>query len=398
MGKVKIPYYVVIKGHGYWRPKKEMREQFGFAMVRCGRDGPAAWAVAQTWAQRWQRVRRGEDTAPNAINAKQTRDQIDEARFYPPGSIGEAFRRFRKTDPWRKKAKATRDEWWRVWDHIQPFLGDIDPSTVTLEDISAIRGNVESRISLREAHRVIKVWRALWVIMAALKYCRLDEDPSFGLVNNAAKPRKAKWDEGEVVRLAKAAWRMGYSGLAAVIGVSWDTQLSPVDVRGLTAAQKVVDARGLAFILERAKTGRAAIGTLSRRTERIVDTYIDSLGFELHDNAPIFRSRGYVPTKKGGRPRIGSPYTKDSLGDDFRTVRAAVFGPEEKRKLSDFRRSGAIEALVGGADAETISAKMANTLSVSNELHHTYLPVEISKVREADQARITGRRKHRENK
>jgi hypothetical protein len=57
-----------------------------------------------------------------------------------------------------------------------------------------------------------------------------------------------------LVLLAKGAWRAGYRGLAAVIATSWDTQLSPVDVRGLTAAQAVKDSQGLAFMLDRAKT------------------------------------------------------------------------------------------------------------------------------------------------
>jgi len=68
----------------------------------------------------------------------------------------------------------------------------------------------------------------------------------------------------------------------------------------------------------------------------IVDAYIAGLGVELLANAPIFRNRS------------GRPYSKDTLGDDFRVVRAAVFGLAENRTLADFRRSGAIEAAAGG--------------------------------------------------
>ena len=45
MGRVKIPYYVVVKGRGYWRPHPRMRT-LGFQIVRCGADGPEAWAIA----------------------------------------------------------------------------------------------------------------------------------------------------------------------------------------------------------------------------------------------------------------------------------------------------------------------------------------------------------------
>src|SRR3984893_18605067 len=139
-------------------------------------------------------------------------------------------------------------------------------------------------------------------------------DPSLGIRNSTPAPRQALWREGEVVRLAKVAWRMGFKGLAAAIATGWDTQLSPVDIRSLTPAQGVRDPRGLTFLLERAKTGRAAAGTLSRRSEMIVDFYIAGLGVELLANAPIFRNRS------------GGPYSKDTLGDDFRVVRSAVFG------------------------------------------------------------------------
>jgi len=50
--------------------------------------------------------------------------------------------------------------------------------------------------------------------------------------------------EGEIARAAKWAWRMEYYGLAAVIAVAWDTQLSPGDMRALRASQMVKGALG----------------------------------------------------------------------------------------------------------------------------------------------------------
>ena len=43
MADIKIAFYVVKKGYGYWQPTKEMRE-IGFVSVPCGEDGPEAWA------------------------------------------------------------------------------------------------------------------------------------------------------------------------------------------------------------------------------------------------------------------------------------------------------------------------------------------------------------------
>lgn len=366
MGSVKIPYYVVHKGFGYWQPKKSMRA-LGFASVPCGKDGPEAWARARLAHERWLSYLATDERKP---------------ALPPSGSLGEAFRRYRETAEWSvKKAARTREEWERCWRRIEPVFGDVKPSTVTLEHISAFRQIIATTVSQREAHRCIKIWRALWQVAAALKFCAKDADPSFGVRNTEPTPRSAAWSEGEVVRLVKAAWRSRYYGLAALISTGWDTQLSPVDLRGLTTSQSIQDAQGLAFVLARAKTGRAAYGTISRRTERIVNAYIAQLGAELLANAPIFRNRS------------GRAYSKDTLGDDFRDVRAIVFGDNEKRTLADFRRSGAIEAIRGGAEVEALSAKMANDLDTSRSLHKTYAPVDLSTVRQVDAARRQGRRK-----
>jgi hypothetical protein len=70
----------------------------------------------------------------------------------------------------------------------------------------------------------------------------------------------------------------------------------------------------------RAKTGRAAIGTISQRTERLVGAYFSSLATERHPDAVLFRNRS------------GGSYRDDTLGDDFASVRELAF-PGDKRRL-----------------------------------------------------------------
>src|SRR6185312_15495956 len=132
-----------------------------------------------------------------------------------------------------RKAPRTREEWWRVWKWIKPVFADCDPRTVTFAEISAWRQMIEDKVSLREAHRCLKIWRALWKVMAALGYCVRDADPSLGVRNRAAKGRSQTWAEGEAVRMFKGAWRLKYYGLGALIAVVGDTQLSPGDARTL---------------------------------------------------------------------------------------------------------------------------------------------------------------------
>jgi hypothetical protein len=396
MGKIRIPYYDVSSyGAGYWRPSKLMR-QHGFVTVTCGRDGPEAWSIAQEWWERWQRVKTGREPSPYDIRRPGSNPEaIFAKRVYPPVSLGHAFGRFRRTHEWKEKAPRTREEWDRAWTRIDPFFGDADPNAVTMEHVDAFRAHVARTVSEREAHRIIKIWRALWKKAAALKYCDRDADPSLGLTNRAAQPRQAVWSEGEVVRLVKAAWRSGYHGLAIAMALAWDTQLSPVDVRKLTLSDLKRDRYGPVFIVSRAKTGRAAAGTVSPRTARLLEAYVTGMG-ETSSTAPLVQSRGH--SKGDGRPWVARPYTKDTLAKDFRVIRSLVLGHKESRTLADLRRSGAVEAMTGGATAEDLSQKMANPLSASNALHKTYNPVDLAAVRQADAHRKTGRRRIRENK
>ena len=368
MGRVKIPYYIIRNGRGFWQPTRAMRDA-GLEAVACGQDGPDAWRKAAECLARWREYAATKQRAPVIPRV-------------PAGSLAEAFQRYRGTPEWAGKAPRTREEWERAWVHIGRVFGDVRPHTVMLEHISGFRGMVEGKVSRREAHRCIKIWRALWRVAAAMGYCQRDADPSLGVRNKEPERRQALWTALDVAMLAKGAWRAGYRGLAAVIAVAWDTLLSPVDVRLLTPAQRSIDK--LLFIVARAKTGRAANATISRRTSRVLDAYLAQLGAKIARDAPIFRNRA------------GHAYSKDTLGDDFRKVRAAVFGPTESRTLADFRRSGAVEALRGGASAELIGNKLANDFASSANLQKTYAPVDLATVREADKARRKGREERRE--
>lgn len=420
VGSVKIPYYYPRKVdkagklHGYWIPCLARRSKksgqieptimakLGFKIVDCGEDGPRAWAIAESWNAKWQEAFAAFKSGQSVAKPGQTQ------KVYPPGSLGEAFTRYKALSTWTTKATGTRAEWEDVWTRrIDPVFGDVAPSTVSLEDLDLWYGGSQDgkiagllqKIGVREAHRAMKIWRALWRVAGALKYCDAEQDPSLGIRRKTPTARSAIWTEGEAVRLIKAAWRMGYRGLAAALAVAWDTSLSPVDVRTLTTAQLKGDAQGSFFVRDRTKTGEGAIGTLTKRTQRLLAVYMETLPPDLIPSAPIFYTRGSQAGPKGGRPRPPAPYTKDTLGDDFRIVRVAVFGKTEAgkggRKIMDFRRSGLVEAVAGGAAVETIAAKAANSIDQNKELEKTYLPNQAAVVRIADAARVKGRQRLR---
>jgi hypothetical protein len=384
LGRIKIPYYFVKpSGRAYWRPTKSMRLR-GFHLIPLGQDGPTAWSVAEEWNRKWQAVRRGE-APPLTDLSKLSADEAEAARQYPPGSIGAAFQRYIRTAEWSARALSARNKiWWPAWFRIRDMWGDVAPDTITFEMISRWRAALEKKHGRGLAHKTIRVWRAFWKIMLGMKVAHT-ADPSIGVRNRAPAPRWQRWSEGEAVRLVKVAWRQGYRGVACIVAVSWDTGFSPVDARTLAQRHRVeIDGR-LVFDRQadgRAKTGRAAIGTLCKRTERLVSAYLSEMGTVLLPDAMLFRTRS------------GAAYIEATLSHDFAAVRAIAF-PGDKRRLMDMRRSGVVEAIAGKADPLGLSAKLANSINRSNALHKTYAPVDIEAVRNTDEARLRGRRKMR---
>jgi hypothetical protein len=85
------------------------------------------------------------------------------------------------------------------------------------------------------------------------------------------------------------------------------------------------------------------------------------------------------------RTQSGHAYSREILRHDFTAARAIVFSGEE-RQLRDMRRSGTVEAIVGGTGPLGSAAKLANSFDRSSTLHKTYAPIELEAVRETDSA------------
>jgi hypothetical protein len=403
MGHDKIRYFVYLKGRWRWRTTEAMRKA-GFRIVTMGKGGPHRDADGNPAAsvedkrraialnEEWDAYRTG----------GQPRQQIDRPSFIK-GSVADGYyramdlreaERANKGIVWTKE-QHSRDDWPRAWKWIGPAFGDCDPKTIQPEhflkrnpktsEVTGLLAEVEKTVSVSERHRVIKVWRALWKKMATMGYCVKDADPTLSIRNSAPDPRQAAWQRREVMQRVQRAWRMGYYGLAACMATAWDSMCSPVDVRTLTPSQIRGDATGVWFAIDRAKTGKAAMATLTPWSTAILLAYVEKLGVDLAPNAPIFRNRS------------GAPYSKDTLGDDFRDVRD-TFDKADRRQLADMRRSGAIEGDAGGGSVADQSNKMANTIAANKRLRHTYNPVNAASVRRFDEARALGAKKLKEQK
>ena len=382
---VKIPYSIVIRGNRFFQPKGRML-RLGFRPMALGPDGEASRRLALGLYERWLAVREGRAQPEPDAGAKRSREEACAARVYPRGSVGAAWQEWVRSDEWRRKAPGTRNKiWWEAWTkRIEPAFGDMPPDMITMADISLWRAKVEKASGADTAHKALKVWRAFWRVMTAMRYTQLT-DPSAKVVNKAPPPRVHRFHHGEAMRLAKHAWRMGYEGLACIVAVAWDTGFAPVDCRTLCVRHRSEDPGNGRLVFDRtgegrSKTGVAVVGTTSRFTDWLARRYFARFAADPVGDAPLFRTR------------TGVRYGESRLGNDFAKVREAAM-PGDKRQLRDMRRSGVLEAFAGDAKPENVAAKFGNTIGRSNTLFRTYNPVDLEKVRLADEKRLKGRRK-----
>jgi len=383
---VKIPYVVTKKSGIYWQPRPISKNGNGKPVYIQGFE-PRRLYGDKTRSPLEQGLALYEDMQRHLRDAVDV--QQNNTKRWPKGSIGEAFDRYTKTSEWRRKSQGTRDEWEkRVWYRISPLIGDLAPSSITLEAIGDIRDAIEETVSMREAHRVIKVWRALWNVMAAMGYCQRDADPSKALINRNAPARQERWSGREIIRIGCSAWRAGDKGLAAIMAVMWSGMMSPVDARLLTPACRLKNQQGKllsAFHFNRAKTGEQTIAPLTRRSEAVLMAYMGTMNVIALDD-PLFR------TAKGG-----VPFTKNILGKTFKKYRDALY-PNDTRTLADIRRSGATEASVGDVEGYKLGMAMGNGIANTKSLRKTYMVGTEAVVNPVNEARRIGRKRINENK
>jgi hypothetical protein len=372
--EVKLRYTVKRRGKLFWQPTPEMKE-LGFEPMPLGSDGPEAHAKAAKLAAAWDK-------------AKEERGKVTS---YPPGTFGAYWDRMRgkKDKPsewWRKKGKRTREDYERAWAYIdtwrpeqgRPTFSRTVISQITTELCESFFAYMEAEHSPRERWRAIKSLKVLLadaVVRLRLGY----ESPAKKLTNPQPAGRSAIWLGAEIELHARKAWEMEFKGLSLGIRLAWETMFSPVDIWTLTKRQMKRDAHGWYIHRERTKTDKEAFAALSDGLAADLLAYMKAQPFEYTDDTPILRQRN------------GNAYrSKDTFGDDFRTVRKAI-NPDETRMLLDIRRSANVEADAAGADKKTMGELLANGLADNKFLDETYTPPTVAKAREVAKQRVEGR-------
>ena len=287
----------------------------------------------------------GQDTsgeAPSpAMVANLSPEQSEELTIYPPRSLGEAFRaigarkngRARRRAPGRLVAlleahragvRRLRSAYRHAGDHQRVAQGDRG-------DRLAARGS-----SLPEdlANTVEGVGRARLL----RSRCR-------------SGARRA-----QQCRKGPVRWRMGYYCLAAVIAVSWDTQLAPGKVRALRASQLGAESPERRFS-QSAEDGRPDW----RRAQRPLWPCWPPTSKSSASRGAVLRSAEPAKLPQAVRRALLVRHAGRRLS---RSSRRRVRPGRARTIGQDFRPSGAVEAIVGGAKSEHLAHAMDNSRKV----------------------------------
>lgn len=366
----------------FWEPG-QFGVRHGFAhSVPLGVDGPDAKKKAIEWNAKLDSVRK----------AKQAGEESP--RRYPAFSLGSFYEAFRETEAWAQMAPRTREDYDRVWPHIEKRFGHTRVDQISADDSERFHVDIhpahkpnkkrdpEGKLKLpwNTANRVLKIWRSL--LAALVTYKQITPPAPVGRVTNPTPPgRDAIWLHDEVMRLVEVANsdELKLYGMAAAIRVAWDAMFSPIDVFKLPVGgfrNATHDIR-----TKRQKSQRNVYTSVSNDTVIALGKYLDRLekaGLSTAPDAPLIRDK------------VLKPYAnKKRFEADFRIVREKAF-PGDKRQMLDLRRSAITEGRMGGASLEDLGTTAANNLSTDALLQSTYAHGANAKVWDA---RAAGRSK-----
>lgn len=362
----KPPYYRVRNGRAFFELGKARANQSGMrASYPLGSDGESAKVYGRELYNKYCRALMMPSTPPK-VN-------------YKRGSLGHWFVKFKEKPRYDKLADATKREYDFYWtQYIGPSLANEPLNKVTPAMFEQFHLKTEAKYGSDVRWHAVKVARAIF--NSAVKYHILDRSPCMALPNTKPTPRAAYWLAHEVRQLIRTASENGYDAMSLGIRLSWETLMSPVDVRTLTFTNLHHDGVGPYIETFRRKTGAAVYAVITQSLYDDILAYVDALPVSPLPDTPFLRTT-----------RSQAAYTKVRFTDEFAKVRALAFGSGEKRRLMDIRRSGNLEADLGGASAEDRAEILANALDKDSRLEATYTPLTITKARKIAVQREAGR-------
>jgi len=362
----RIPYYSVVNGRAFFRLGKNKADRAGmlssYPLGKASRSTERA-AIELYW--QWQ------DKSGRATPKKQ------EGK-YPRGTLGHWYLKYRNLDDFKSLSKSSLADWDYAWRHIEKRLSMIRIDRITPMVFADFYHEIDREYTENNRWKIIKYSRALF--NAAVRYGVIDKSPCLVVKNPQPAGRSQIWFSHEIKTLIETANHMGHESISLAIELLWETLLSPIDVRKLPLSALKKDNQGFYIETIRSKTQKPVYAHISQGLGERLEAYISGLGFSLHPDQPILRTK-----------RDGSAYLKARLGSEFSKVRSKAFGPDEKRQMRDIRRSGNVEADLGGASPEDRAEILANTLHKSSVLEGVYTPPTVAKARKLAKNRAIGR-------
>lgn len=365
MGEDRPRYYRTDKAgrNAFWAPGK-FAEQYGFPKSQpLGPDGPDAKSAAIKWNERLDAER------------KRRRAGEEKPSRYKPKTIGAFYEAFQHTESWAQMEKRTREDYERAWPVIEKRFADTLIKALSPDDSEKFHVDIHPahtpspkrdpkgklKLPWNQAHRVLKVWRAL--LNAMVEYDVRASAPIGRVPNPSPTGRRAVWVHDEVMKLAETACWGGHLGMAIAIRLAWASMLSPVDVWSLPLSGWAYSPGASEVNTARAKTDAPVLAAVDDDTADLIEAYLALIGerTKLEADLPLVRQANLRPFPD-----------KNRFGKIFRLVREAAF-PGDARQFLDLRRSALTEAQMGGATKDDIGVAAANRLAEDDRLAATYL-------------------------
>lgn len=355
----------------YFKTTPAMR-QAGMVSEALGQDiGPAIERAEQLNAL-WDEIRAARRAGQDAPGAAAPRR----------GSLDWVVAELQKSREWHDKAPRTREEIERALGVLQPVFGPSAMGAVTPDQAIRFYDRMLAAGSLHKAALVMKWWRYLYSY-AMRRWPRvIAQNPTLAVKIRHPKARRQVWEAAQVRAAIRRAWRRKWYGVAAAIALAYDTGLRPSDLREVTGRQLGADR----VTLTPAKTAHLA-GRDSERpfpvwpeTIALVERYKARLGLIIPADQPLLRS-------VSGRPFA----SRHHLAKQIRIV-CREAGIPDSLQLRDLRRTGNVEAAIGGASAPQLAARADHSIGRGQAILDTYTPASFAAAQAAQAARRKDRK------
>ena len=342
-----------IKPSGFYFEPSSLMKAAGFRAEALGADLAVAVARCDKLNSEWDRIRVEGDKKP---------------ALSPKGTMARLIEDLQVSAEYRDKSAARQIEMEYSFRHILPVFGPSQLGRISPKHCEEFYDILRDTGSVHKAARVMKDLRYLF--NRAIRQQLTPHNPALAVRVKQPPPRRQMWRADDVPTVIERAWTEGYYGVSVGVSILYDTSVSPVDLRKLTAN----DIHDDHTFLERSKSGRGQYAIYSPETLGLIAQYLREVPFDILPTTPLIRTRR------------GRPYSQFMLAKDFRRI-ANLVGLPKNVQLRDLRRTAHTERLEGGANDQEARSAIGNSINRNTALYDTYSVLSLDMAREAERKR-----------